>query len=172
MLNRIKDGSFHEWFIPDLVAGLGAESYLELGLYEGVTIKAVKESAPDCRCYGVDSKEVLIHGIIMFKMNTEEFWRSHAAAHGPFDITFIDADHSAEASWNDFRMALEYASPDGLVILHDTNPLLKSDTQPGYSGDCWKTAETIHMSGYEAVTLPYNPGLTIVRKRVQWGPGE
>jgi hypothetical protein len=59
-----------------------------------------------------------------------------------------------------------------LVCFHDSNPELESDTAPGFCGDSWKFAkELTRDKRYECVTLPYHPGLTIVRKRSQWGPG-
>ncbi|MHC4094401.1 MAG: hypothetical protein ACYSVY_29715 [Planctomycetota bacterium] len=56
------------------------------------------------------------------------------------------------------------------MLLHDTNPATPYDTRPGLCGDAWLVAETLKHRGYEAVTLNYHPGLTIVRKREKWGP--
>ena len=67
---------------------------------------------------------------------------------------------------------MPHVSHEGLVCLHDTNPETVEDTQPGYCGDSWKFAKNLSVLGYEAVTLPYHPGLTIVRNRRRWGPDE
>jgi len=56
------------------------------------------------------------------------------------------------------------------VALHDTNPENVSDAQPGFCGDAWKFVVYLLGAGFEGMTLPYHPGITLVRKRVSWGP--
>ena len=63
----------------------------------------------------------------------------------------------------------EDGSQLGLYILHDTNPETEKDAKPGLCDNAWEAAFEIS-SVEEAVTLPYCPGLTIVRKRESWGP--
>ncbi len=163
-----RNQTFHEQFIPILVAGVGAKSYLELGTYQNATIGNVK-----CRRrFGVDVDPIRKRGIRWFDMPTQQFIRDHAEIHGPFDVVFIDADHSADAVQQDFRGIWPHVSENGLVLCHDTNPETENDTVPGLCGDAWRFAESLHLRGYEAATLPYHPGLTIVRKRSCWGPEE
>ena len=165
----ITDRTFHEWFIPTLAGRLKISSYLEIGLYHGDTIMAVKKIRPHAHCIGVDRVHVELEGVTVFDMDSARFWRECAVG-WRFDMIFIDADHSADAAREDFARAWEHITAEGLVILHDTNPHTVGETAPGYSGDCWKFAQELHARGFEAVTLPFNPGLTIVRNRVHWGP--
>jgi predicted O-methyltransferase YrrM len=163
--------TFHEVLIPLLVEGIGAESYLEFGTHRDETIGNVRCE----RRIGVDIAARFLEigaGIRRFAMSTQEFIQDHAADLAPYDFVFIDADHSAEAVAKDFHGIWPYVSEDGLVCFHDSNPELESDTAPGFCGDSWKFAkELTRDKRYECVTLPYHPGLTIVRKRSQWGPG-
>lgn len=154
--------TFHEALIPLLVKGIGAEKYLEFGTHLNETYNKVKCK----RKWGVDINAKIP---ACFKMTTAEFILEHAARCGPFDFVFIDADHSAEAVLADFYGIWPYVSPEGLVICHDTNPQYPEDTIPGLCGDAWKSAQEISKR-HESVTLPYHPGLTIIRKREKWGP--
>lgn len=161
-----RNQTLHETLIPLLVEGIGAQSYLEFGTYDNSTIGKV-------RCpkrYAVDTKPILVPGIEFFTMTTQEFISFEAKKYAPFDFVFIDADHSAAAARADFFGIIDYVSPEGLVCLHDTNPETEADTAPGYCGDSWRFANMLWGDGCEAVTLPYHPGITIVRNRKSWGP--
>ena len=152
-----------------LVEGIGARTYLEFGTHENQTIGKVRCE----RRIGVDTKPLTDHpssiGIQFFAMTTQQFIKTEAAKHSPYDVVFIDADHSRQAVEADFHGIWPYVSDEGLVLLHDTNPETEADTAPGLCGDAWKFAAFMD-DDYQAVTLPYHPGLTIVRKLVQWGP--
>ena len=160
--------TFHETLIPMLVEMSGAKSYLEFGTYHNDTIAHVKCE----KRYGVDINPIPlpIAGVEMFAMTTQEFIKRDAALLAPLDFVFIDADHSEAAVRADFFGILDYVSPEGIICFHDSNPETLADTDPGLCGTSWKFAELLHNDGYEAVTLPYHPGLTIVRNRMTWGP--
>lgn len=42
-----------------------------------------------------------------------------AFARSPFDMVFIDGDHTYEGCWQDFRDYAPFVRPGGLVVLHD-----------------------------------------------------
>lgn len=160
-----RDQTFHEILIPLLVSGMGAQSYLEFGTHQNETISKVSCAAR----YGVDPTPVEIPGIEFFRMSTIEFLRDHARRLAPFDFVFIDADHSAQAVETDFHGVWPHVSPDGLVCLHDLNPETPTDAVPGFCDDGWKFTPML-VGKFEAIVLPYHPGLAIVRKRGTWGP--
>lgn len=160
-----RNQAFHERFIPMLVEGVGAESYLEFGTYLNQTIGKVS-----CKKrYAVDTDPLPILGIHFFQMTTDEFIEKHAAKYAPYDFVFIDADHSAKAVEKDFRGIWPHVADEGLILLHDSNPESKADTVATLCGDAWKFAMKIARN-YECVTIPYHPGVTIIRKRISWGP--
>lgn len=163
-----RNQTFHETLIPLLVEGIGARSYLEFGTYKNETISRVRCE----RRIGVDTAPIEnISDIEFYRTTTAEFIREHAARLAPFDFVFIDADHSADAVEADLWGIWPHIAPEGLVCLHDTNPETEADTIPGLCGDCWRLLPLLPSSGWgESVTLPYHPGLTIIRKRVKWGP--
>ena len=172
-----RNQTFHEKLIPLLVEGVGAESYLEFGIHFGETFLKVKAN----QIVGVDlefSPPWLTKGtwpvgpgMKIFEMSTSEFIETHAAKYAPYDFVFIDADHSAEAVEKDFHGIYPHVADEGLICLHDTNPESVHDTDPKLCGDAWLFAQKLPKEfTCEAVTLPYHPGLTIIRKRISWGP--
>lgn len=163
-----RDNSAHERLIPLLVEIVGATSYLELGTHRNETISLVKCE----KRYGVDLNAVTCEGVWMFQMSTREFLETKAADLAPFDFVFIDAAHSFQAVRADFAQVWPFVAPDGIVCFHDTNPEKASDVDPGLCDDSWRFALALMGAGHESVTLPYHPGVTIVRKRVKWGPIE
>jgi len=158
--------TLHEQLIPMLVSGIGAESYLEMGTHKNQTISKV-----NCeKRTGVDMNAVALNGAIMLNMTTEEFIKGHAAFNAPYDFVFIDADHDFDAIKNDFLGIWPHVSPEGLVLFHDSNPATTADTKHEACSDSWRFAQFLVWKGYECLTLPYHPGLTITRKRTLWGP--
>jgi len=160
-----RDQTLHERLIPLLVEGIGAKKYLEFGTYDNATISKV---VCDMRI-GVDPNGKDLDGVVMCQMTAEQFCMENAAKLAPFDVVFIDSEHSAEAVRRQFIAIWPYVAEDGLILVHDTNPEHESDAQPGFCGDAWKFAFTAAGS-VEAMTLPQHPGLTLIRKRSRWGP--
>lgn len=169
------DGNFHLDFMELLARRMKPDIYLELGL--GPTAECINRISGYCkRSLGVDIKGCRGHkpGWELFHVSTDEFFEKSAPLwlglnKEVVDLCFIDADHSAEVVWKDLRNVLPYMKQDGIVVLHDTYPESAKYTAPGYSGDCFRVAEEMQeesdLEFYEIVTLPFPPGLSIIRKR-------
>ena len=167
-----RNQTLHETLIPALAAQLGVRRYLELGTHQNETIGRVAVMLPpDSVVVGVDVTEPThrARNVAYRIMSSTAYLAGPVAIDAPFDMVFIDADHSAQAVLADFYGVLPHVRPDGLILLHDGNPETVADTEPGYCGTGWQAIRTITET-HEAVTLPYHPGLTIVRKRALWGP--
>ncbi|MDO9107775.1 MAG: class I SAM-dependent methyltransferase [Coriobacteriia bacterium] len=82
-------------------------------------------------------------------------------------MLFIDADHSCESVLRDFRNYLPLVADHGLILMHDTHPGDEQLTQPGWCGDAYRAVQELQAEGegYEMMTIPRSPGLTICRKR-------
>ena len=159
--------AFHELLIPFLVEHFGYERYLEFGTGSNETIGKVKCPVR----IGVDLHPIECAGVSHYAMSTQSFIFNHAQENAPYDFVFIDADHEHAQVLLDFYGIAAYVSERGLVALHDTNPASAGDTVPQASGTAWKAARDIFDSGrHESLTLPYSPGLTLVRKVGVWGP--
>lgn len=84
-----------------------------------------------------------------------------------FDMVFIDACHTHEATYRDFLNVIDYVNEDGYIFFHDCYPYSEYWTSPDLSGDAYKTSELIrkkHNHQFEILTIPVNPGISIARK--------
>lgn len=59
--------------------------------------------------YGVDDRVQVLRGTV----------EDVSPADGPFDLVFIDGDHSVDSVRNDIQQARALLTPDGLIALHD-----------------------------------------------------
>lgn len=85
------------------------------------------------------------------------------------DMVFIDACHTEEQCTRDFENIFPYVAEDGLIFLHDTYPYNELFTSPSYCDTAYQSAWKIRNHDFykyrsELITIPVNPGLTIVRK--------
>jgi len=142
--------------------------YLELGIRGGYCFNSV---APFCKeAYAVDIDNCYNFikdnkNLFWFHGNTSDFLTNHDK-NKMFDLVFIDADHSHEASLKDFKLVLPLVSDNGLILLHDTYPPDEIHLDPHLCNDTYKTAVYIKKNfiEYEIVTLPFYYGISIVRK--------
>lgn len=98
-------------------------------------------------------------------MKTEQFFKENEET---FDVIFIDADHSFDAVKYDFEQCLKILNKSGLIFLHDTDPITKKYTQPGYCNDCYKIINYLKEfhSELNFINLPITEaGLTIVQRK-------
>lgn len=163
-----RDGEFHSVFIAHVVNRAKPAVYLELGVHQNETMGLVAEHNQGTRLLGVDRYDPRerIKGVEYFIMDTQVFLKERLPTlTTKLDLVFIDADHSYAAVKRDFEEVWPFVEEQGLVLLHDTFPEGKWEEAPGYSGDSWRFAVELRERGFECVTLPIPPGLTIVRKR-------
>lgn len=89
----------------------------------------------------------------------------------PFDVVFVDADHSYAGCLRDLWHALEVVRPiTGLILVHDTYPTTPSLIDPRYCGEAWRALRDFAAeANCEVVTLP-GPwaGMSIIRKLDTW----
>lgn len=161
------DGYFHTEFIELLAKRIKPNVYLELGIDEGTTLHKVIPHAK--KCIGVDKEFPKFcewdKSFDYFNMTTEYFFdKNILREYDELDLVFIDADHSYEAVKRDFYNVYRYVAQDGLILLHDTFPKDETDTHPDLCGDCYKFTNDLKNCGFEFMTLPFPPGLTIVRR--------
>lgn len=170
----------HPETIEYLVRMLKPECYLELGIQFGEVLRRVLPLIPIV--VGVDiviTEEVKdlsskYSSLKLMNCSTDDFFTSVTELGYKYDMVFIDADHSHISSLRDFERVFPFVHNDGFILLHDTYPSTKEWTSSNLCGDSWKTAEYIrknYIDRCEILTLPVNPGLTLVRKcdkQVAW----
>ena len=157
----------HPEFLEMFFKWLKPERYLELGVRDGACWNRV---SPLCKhAVAVDIIPCRIHmsdNMDYYQKTTDAYFEEEGAD-DIFDAIFIDADHSHEQSLKDFMNAKDRIVEDGFIFLHDTYPYDKSMHGAGWSHDVYKTALHIKenfYSDFEHITLPFNPGFTILKK--------
>ena len=161
---------WHEDFIVHLASVVRPKVYVELGLFKCALFNRMIPYSE--RLIGVDVN--LDAGNYMqqspntrfFNGTTQEFAKELKVNPLRINMVFIDADHSKEAVFQDFRDFFPYVAPHGLILLHDTHPGNEQLIQPEWCGTAYQAVEELRESGlYELMTIPISPGLTICRKR-------
>lgn len=157
----------HTAFISFLADWIRPESYLELGVRGGENFRAI--SSRSVRSTAVDMAPVdfeMPSNSRFFLGKTDEFFDQLDPSER-FDLIFIDADHSYGQSLADFMNAQRFLVEDGFVIFHDTYPLNDDFIDPDWCGDCYRTPLYIKQNlsdSFETLTLPFHPGVSIVKK--------
>ncbi len=174
-LNKNKNtpvlGNWHVEFILHLASITRPRTYVELGLYQCELFNRMIPHAETL--IGVDmAKDAGKHMKRIDKTrfvnsSTNEFCRVAMSDGIEIDLLFIDANHSYASVKSDFLGFFPLVKEGGLIVLHDGYPKDLKHTGNGYCGDGYKAINELTRSaqGYEMMTIPVHPGLTIARKR-------
>jgi glycosyltransferase involved in cell wall biosynthesis len=147
-----------------LVKLTNCQSYLELGIENGETISEIKNHVGVC--VGVDIKININPDIKLqlFETTTDNFFKLNDKK---YDIIFIDADHSFEQLKKDFDNSLKILNEYGIIILHDTDPIITELTKSNYCNDSYKIVDHITKNYFvDIITLPIQEtGLSLVMRK-------
>jgi predicted O-methyltransferase YrrM len=163
--------NWHETFIEHLASVIRPKVYMELGLYKCELFNRIVPYAQ--QLIGVDRDADPQKWVVKSKKarfvnsTTEHFAEDFKANPVTIDMLFIDADHSKEAVLRDFWNFFPFISDQGLILMHDTYPRNEEDTQTKYCADAYRAADELclNQKGFEIMTIPLYPGLTICRKK-------
>jgi predicted O-methyltransferase YrrM len=146
-----------------LISLLGLERYLEVGVGQGETFDQV--AAPLRQ--SVDPS-----GRPTWRMTSDEFFSQDLGCM-QYDLIFIDALHEEDQCLRDIEHAVQRLSPNGCVVVHDTNPPTEwhqrpaAEYEPGteWNGDVWKAIVRFRQRhpDFAAVTLDVDWGCTVLR---------
>ena len=153
----------HTDFIVHLASLYRPNVYVELGLYQGETIGKVVNYCQTA--IGVDIVNVSLHPPCIFKqMSTDQFFQE---LDHPVDMFFIDADHRYESVSKDFWNATQHLSPEGIIILHDTDPIEDALLDDGYCSNSYKIVRDIEASPqFNIITFPVaEAGVSVVTRK-------
>lgn len=182
--------------IQELIDRKKAETYLEIGFGYGDAFLNIK--AP--RKLVVDPKFVILKKRVLkyfaknisknipnryYRMTSDEFFetKKDLLRKTPPDIIFVDGLHTYEQSLKDVLNALDIIKDNGVIVLHDCNPLSEAVAYPAgsykeakeanlpgwtgfWSGDVWKTAIYLRSQrpDLKAFVLNFDTGLGIIVK--------
>lgn len=171
--------------INQILRSTDGKNYIEIGVRLGATFFRV-----NCENkIGVDPKSRFAHSLapIVNKLRNEKseiflstsdvfFSRSSKMlSTNKIDVGFIDGLHTFEQSLKDTDNCLRYLSDEGIIILHDCNPIsYKLSTKPDkvfsltniWSGDVWKTIVYLRSkrADLRIATLNVDRGIGLVKK--------
>lgn len=145
--------------------GSETKTYVEYGVRSGSSIETISNYVKVA--YGVDTCDYTSRGanIKFYKMPTDTF-SSSVLPTIQFDYAFIHAGRSSEQMLADFEYLYKALNRGGYIFLHYTYPCDETFLRPDYCNDCYKSPLLIKEKypGIEMLTLPINPGITIVHK--------
>lgn len=150
--------------------------YVEYGVRTGENLKNIARFSK--KAYGIDidildslRKEISKNvNIQLYNCITDDY-SENILPNIYYNVAFIDADHSSESAFKDFNYLFRYLKVGGYIFLHDTYPCSPEFLKKDACNDCYKTPLLIKKNykvniELEILTLPLNPGLTIVRKLI------
>lgn len=122
------------FFINDLLKKYNKKSYLELGVWMGHTWSLV-----NCeKKVGVDLNPLFqpTDGEIQVK-STDQYFEELDKNYF-FDLIFIDAWHEKNQVKKDFINSFNHLNKDGIIVMHDINPMSIEGTSIRAHGDCFE----------------------------------
>ena len=140
------------------------ELYVEIGVHEGHSLAFVQ---PGTRTVGIDPEPKVADpppGCTVVAQTSDAFFADPSALHGqPIDLAFADGLHWWEQTLRDFANLELHSSPDGVILIHDCNPIdevtaARERTTAVWSGDVWKTVVALRR---------YRPDLTVTTADVE-----
>ena len=184
------------YVIQEIIKKNRAKVYLEIGVREGecfLRIRAPKKIAVDPQMLISPKKKRKYYFKNLsnifnqyFETTSDDFFKDNHKSlkgHG-LDVVFIDGLHTYEQSLRDVQNALNYLKDDGVIIMHDCNPLSEAAAYPAQSyqyaeslnipgftgewnGDTWKTIVYLRSSrkDLDVFVLDCDQGLGIIMKR-------
>ncbi len=184
------------YVISEIVAKKCAKTYLEIGVREGecfLRINARKKIAVDPQMeipFRKKRKFIFRNINNLFNryvnLTSDDFFKNvqNYLGGNKLDVVFIDGLHTYEQSLRDVENSLKYINDDGIIIMHDCNPMTEeaaypaSSTQEGehrnipgftgeWNGDVWKTV--VHLrslrSDLDVFVLDCDQGLGVITKQ-------
>ena len=149
--------------ISNIARSVGAQRYLELGLWDAKNHRSMLEIVP--YCVGVDCEKMFEGEIPHFHhMTTDAFFEQNTEK---FDIIFIDASHEFSQVAVDFENSIKVLEKHGVIFLHDTDPAEEYMIVKKLCNDTYKITEYIRKNhtDFSIVTLPVsNMGLSICNR--------
>ena len=182
--------------IQQIIDRIKAKTYLEIGVKKGkvfLNVKARKKIAVDPQIkINVKRKiKFLTKNFSNFfneyyEMTSDRFFEKKSfrlTKLNGISVAFIDGLHTYEQSLRDIRNCLKFLKKDGIIVMHDCNPLSEAQAYPAnslehaanscpsnwagdWSGDVWKTVAFLRSSRKDLniFVLDCDHGLGIITK--------
>jgi hypothetical protein len=139
--------------------------YIEYGIMAGVCVERCAPHVKQVHAVDISHYSPIAPNVKVHQMLTDTFSTNHLPSI-KFQFAFIDADHHSKQVFTDFEHIYNNIDQGGVIFLHDTYPSSENMLQPNLCHDCFKSQFMIRKAhpDVQMITLPLNPGLTIVVK--------
>lgn len=139
-------------------------TYLEIGVNTS--------SQPGYNWIGVEIP--VKHGVdpnvdTTYKVTSDEFFEKYITQ--KYDIVFIDGLHLHEQVYRDIVNSLKYLNDNGIIVVHDCNPITeitqrRDRVTDAWHGDVWKAIVQLRTenSNIEIYTVDTDEGCGIIKK--------
>jgi len=109
-----------------------------------------------------------------YVMTSDEFFKTKAM-NKTYDIVFIDGLHLCDQVLKDVKNSLEHLSDNGVIVLHDCNPIKKKHqeanrgTNKKWNGTVWKAFAILRMTmkDLDMYVVDVNQGCGVIKKGTQ-----
>jgi hypothetical protein len=153
--------------INGLISKYNYKSYLEIGVNT--------PSQPGYNWIGVEIE--LKHGVdpnvdTTYRMTSDEFFEKHISQ--KYDIIFVDGLHIFEQVYLDIINSLEHLNENGVIVVHDCNPITEITQRrvrasDAWHGDVWKSIVKLRIENpdLDICTVDTDEGCGIIKKGKQ-----
>jgi predicted O-methyltransferase YrrM len=181
-VNGIGDSDRHLSTLFSLVIGSKGKNILELGVRNGDTTLPflLGEKINQGKVYSVDINDTTFdvpNDLKQYwdfsKMDSVDYLEKWDTSNS-LDIVYIDDWHSYDHVKKELEILDRLVSPSSIILLHDlmyggTSPFYHSDITLKYgqwaNGGPYRAVAELDQQFWEFSTLPWNNGLTILRKK-------
>lgn len=138
-------------FLSMLHETLKPRGYLEVGVYQGDSLKLVRPGTP---ALGIDPQPMLLGhfpgNIHVARTTSDNYFEAGPPALEHVDLAFVDGMHLFEFALRDFLNIERYSNPRTVVVFDDVLPRnqheASRDPCPGdWTGDVWKTPRILQL---------------------------
>ena len=182
--------------IQQIIDRIKAECYLEIGVKKGkafLKIRAQKKIGvdPNFKIKAKRKFKAILKNLSnisneYYEMTSDVFFEKFAGRLENLrgvDVAFIDGLHTYEQSLKDAQNCLKFLKEDGIIVMHDCNPLSEAQAYPAnspehaanscsstwegdWSGDVWKTIAFLRSTREDLniLVLDCDHGLGIITK--------
>jgi hypothetical protein len=141
-------------------------TYIEYGVRSGANINVMSHHVAHAHGVDIASPSSPLNSNVTFYNMTTSAFKIDVLGSLKFQFAFIDADHAYSSVIEDFEGIYNQIDEGGYIFLHDTYPCAEHFLSPAGCHDCYKTPIEIkkRYPNIEILTLPLNPGVSIIRK--------
>lgn len=146
------------------------KKYLEIGVYKGHSYNGVNAEIKDSVDPDMDSPA-------LYHITSDEFFKNVASTLDyKYDVIFIDGLHHTDQVDKDIENSLKFLEDDGVIILHDCNPISEMRQrvpadfdiwEHGWNGDVWKSVVKFRKNNshlkYKIFVIDEDEGLGVIK---------